>query len=61
MRTWIFSWPGILVVVGIVAILLGVEQHFIGVLAIPHFAIYLGALGLVLLVLGIVMSFRSAR
>jgi hypothetical protein len=61
MRKWILSWPGILVVVGILAILLGVEQHFIGVLAIPHFAIYLGVLGVLLLVPGIVISFRPAR
>jgi hypothetical protein len=61
MRKWIFSWPGILVVVGILAILLGVEQHFIGVLAIPHFAIFLGVVGVLLLIPGIVMSARHAR
>jgi hypothetical protein len=60
MRRWAGSWPGILVLVGILTIILGAEQHFIGLLAIPHLAIYLGVVGLLLLIPGILMSIPRA-
>jgi hypothetical protein len=58
MREWAWSWAGILVLVGILAIILGAIQHYIGILPLPHLAIYLGVLGLLLLIPGIVMSIR---
>jgi|GEM_PF-6358906 len=56
MRRWALSLPGILMVVGVLAIILGAVQHLMGVLALPHLAIYLGVAGLLLLIPGIFMS-----
>jgi hypothetical protein len=60
MRQWASSWAGILVLVGVLAIILGLMQHFIGLVVLPHLAIYLGALGLVLLIPGVVMTVRRS-
>jgi hypothetical protein len=60
MRQWASSWAGILVLVGVLAIILGLMQHFISLVAIPHLAIYLGALGLILLIPGVIMSMRRS-
>jgi hypothetical protein len=49
-----------LVLVGVLAVILGLMQHFIGLVAIPHLAIVLGALGLVLLIPGVIMSVRRS-
>jgi hypothetical protein len=56
MRQWVTSWAGILVVVGVLAIILSLLQHFISQVAIPHLAIYLGVLGVALLVPGLILS-----
>jgi hypothetical protein len=53
MRRWIFSWPGILAVVGLISVILAVAQHGVGVLGVPHLAIYLGVVGIALLFVGI--------
>jgi hypothetical protein len=58
MRQWASSWPGILVLVGVLAIILGLMQHFIGLIVVPHLAIYLGVVGLLLLIPGVFLSLR---
>jgi hypothetical protein len=52
----ILSWQGILVAVGVLFLVLGVVQHYMTLLDIPHLSIYLGVVGLFLVVLGIVLS-----
>jgi hypothetical protein len=56
MARWFISLPGILVIVGILALLLAGAQHFISVVDVPHLAIYLGVIGLILVVAGIFMT-----
>lgn len=55
---------GLIAVIGIVLLVLAAVRHFVSnafMGAFPHLALYLGVVGIVLLVLGLFMTQRTAK